>query len=294
MFGVRIASSGGRLPLRIEGDRLRGIDYILPVASAQVKSAVLLAGAHAEGTTSVEEPVATRDHTEIALEGAGAAIRRLARRVEIDGGRPLAARTLAIPGDLSSGAFFIAAALALPGSEIRLSGLGRNPTRTGFPDLLVRAGADIVWENCGEAGGEPVGDALVRSSSIGRIEVDPARVPSLVDELPMLAVLGAMSGSGAEIHGAGELRHKESDRIRALAVNLAAVGAEVEEFEDGLRVEGSRISGGRVSSFGDHRIAMAFAIAGLGSENGITIEDPGCVDISFPDFFELLGERVGK
>lgn len=293
-FGVRIESTDGRLPLLIEGGHLHGIDYRLPVASAQVKSAVLLAGAHASGTTTVVEPLPTRDHTEIALGGAGASLRKSGDSIQLEGGVPLHGRSLSIPGDVSSAAFFMAAALGLPDSELRLRGVGSNPTRTGFPDLLRQVGGRISWEHLATSGGEPVGDVEIRSSSIGRIEVDRAMVPALVDELPVLAVLGAASGQGIEIRGAGELRHKESDRIRALVVNLAEVGCEVEELDDGLRIRPSRIVGGAVSSSGDHRIAMAFAIAGLMSTRGITIDDASCVDISFPGFFDLLDSLVER
>jgi len=294
LFGACVEANGGKLPLRIDGGHLRAIDYRTGVASAQVKSAVLLAGAHAVGTTTLEEPAPTRDHTEIALRGAGAALRGSGRRIEIDGGVRLRSRTFRIPGDVSSAAFLMAAALGLPDSELELPGLGSNPTRTGFPGLLQSLGARIAWERHGEHGGEPVADALVRSSLLGPIEVGPAQVPSLIDELPMLAVLGAASGAGVEIRGARELRHKESDRIHALAANLASTGVEVEEFEDGLRVGPSKMRGGTVSSFGDHRIAMAFAIGGLMSGEGVTIQDPGCVDISFPGFFELLDGLVER
>jgi 3-phosphoshikimate 1-carboxyvinyltransferase len=294
LFGARVEASEGRLPLRIEGGRLNAIDYRLPVASAQVKSAVLLAGAHAAGTTAVEEPSPTRDHTEIALLGAGARLRRSGSRIQIEGGAPLHARTLDIPGDVSSAAFMMAAALALPDSELKMTGLGLNPTRTGFPQLVQRLGGRISWENCRESGGEPVGDAVIVSSSLGHIEVDGPLVPALVDELPVLAVLGALSGRGVRIRGAGELRHKETDRIRALVTNLALIGADVEELDDGLRIQPSRIDGGSVSSFGDHRIAMAFAIAGLASRRGVTVEDPRSVDVSFPGFFELLESLVER
>lgn len=301
LFGARIRSENGRLPLEIQGGGLRGITYRSPVASAQVKSAVLLAGAHAEGTTRVEEPVATRNHTEIALRAAGARIAETSGAVEVVGGVPLRGRSLRIPGDVSSAAFFIAAALGVPGSELRLKEIGANPGRTGFPSLLTGAGADIEYVPCArdEFGGEPAGDMRVRSSAIDAIRVDEAMVPALVDEIPILAVLGAWSGRGVEIRGAGELRHKESDRVRALVTNLNAVGVAAEELDDGLRVESSPtrpspIRGGQVASFGDHRIAMAFAIGGLFSREGIEIDDAGCVDISFPGFFDVLESLVER
>lgn len=303
LFGARVRSENGTLPLEIQGAELRGIAYRLPVASAQVKSAVLLAGAHASGTTRVEEPVPTRNHTEIALRAAGAEIAAGSGAIEIVGGVPLRGRSLRIPGDVSSAAFFIAAALGVPHSEIRLKAVGANPGRTGFPSLLASLGADIEWVSAADAseefGGEAAGDIRVRSSAIDAIRVDEAMVPALVDEIPILAVLGARSGHGVDIRGAGELRHKESDRIRALVANLTAVGVETEELEDGLRIGPSPpgpspIRGGRVESFGDHRIAMAFAIGGLLSRNGIEIDDAGCVDISFPGFFDVLASLVER
>lgn len=301
LLGARIRSENGRLPLEIRGGGLRGITYRLPVASAQVKSAVLLAGTHAEGTTRVEEPVPTRNHTEIALRAAGARITETPGAVEIVGGVPLRGRSVRIPGDVSSAAFFIAAALGVPDSELRLREIGANPGRTGFPSLLGGVGADIEWVPRGrdEFGGEPAGDMRVRSSAIDAIRVDEAMVPALVDEIPILAVLGAWSGRGVEIRGAGELRHKESDRVRALVTNLNAVGVGAEELDDGLRVapspaRSSTIRGGRVASFGDHRIAMAFAIGGLISREGIEIDAAECVDISFPGFFDVLESLVDR
>jgi 3-phosphoshikimate 1-carboxyvinyltransferase len=288
LFGAGFETREGRLPLRIRGGHLAAIRYALPVPSAQVKSAILLAGAHATGTTVVEEPVPLRDHTEIALREAGARLRCGGGRVEIDGGVPLGARSIRIPADMSSASFFIAAALGLPDSEIVLPALGCNSGRRGFVDLLIRAGADIAFSSERDESGEPVGDAKACSSRIGCLEIDAAMVPALVDEIPVLAVLAAASGQGLEVRGAGELRHKETDRIHALVSNLTAVGVRVEELEDGLRLESSGIRGGVVSSFGDHRIAMAFAIGGLMSREGITIESPECVDISFPGFFPAL------
>jgi 3-phosphoshikimate 1-carboxyvinyltransferase len=293
-FGADIqADDDSHLPLRIRGGRLRAIEYRLPMASAQVKSAILLAGLQAQGTTVVTEPTRTRDHTEIALRESGARIRVSDGRIEIDGGVPIRSRSVSIPGDVSSAAFLIAAALAIPNSELRLTGLGVNPTRTGCLSLLERVGARIVLDKLRNDGGEPVANILARSSTLSMMKVHPSSIPTLIDEVPILAVLGTRATGGFEIRGAGELRLKESDRIEAVVKNLRAIGVRVEEFFDGLRIPGDqKIEGGTVSSFGDHRIAMAFAIAGLLSKSGVTIEDVGCVDISFPGFFELLDRLV--
>ena len=294
LFGARVDAEGGSLPLRIQGGGLRAIRYVSPVPSAQVKSAVLLAGLHAAGTTSFEERVPTRNHTEIALAAAGARIRNLGRTVEVEGGVPLKSRRLRIPGDLSSAAFLVAAALALPGSELRLRQVGVNPTRSAYLDLFERLGANLKREAAREADGEAVSDLIVRHSRLSQIDVSAADVPGLIDEIPVLAVLGACTGVGVRIRGAGELRRKESDRIAALASNLVSIGFEVEEFADGLEVPGDgRAAGGTVRSSGDHRIAMAFAVAGLLSESGVRIEDPDCVGISFPGFFDLLERLAG-
>ncbi len=287
-FGARVETTDGHLPLRIQGGFLTAIDYDLPMPSAQVKSAVLLAGLHAEGTTSVYETVGTRDHTEIALAAAGARLRAARGRVEVEGGVPLHGRRVRIPGDLSSAAFFISAALALPESQLRLRGVGVNPTRSAYLALLERLGGGVFLESLTDEAGESVADICVRSSRLGPIDIPPEATAGLIDELPVLAVLGAVS-EGIRIRGAGELRLKESDRIHAVVTNLRSIGVEVEEFDDGLMVRGGAVfQGGTVSSFGDHRVAMAFAVAGLLSHVGVEIEDAACVDISFPGFFELL------
>ena len=293
-FGARLETTYGHLPLSIEGGPLKAIRYDLPVPSAQVKSAVLLAGLHAEGTTSVYETVQTRDHTEIALTASGARLRSDGGRIEVDGGGILHGRSLRIPGDLSSAAFLIAGALLVPRSQLRLDGVGVNPTRSACLALIERSGGLVSLDSLSNEGGEPVADIRVRSSNLLPIDVPPEATAGLIDELPIIAVLGAAS-AGIRIRGAGELRLKESDRIHAVVTNLRSIGVEVEEFDDGLRVHGGQvIEGGRVSSFGDHRVAMAFAVAGLVSRIGIEIEDSGCVDISFPGFFELLESLVQR
>lgn len=289
-FGATItAREDNYLPLTIRGGSLFPISFTMPIASAQVKSAVLLAGLHARGITRVREPLSTRNHTEIALAEFGARIKATEDGIEIDGGRPLRARKFTVPGDLSSAAFLVAGALTVPDSKLQLPGVGLNPTRSGFLTLLQEMGAkiSIAPSNAGE--GEPVGDVLVESSELAGIEIGGAWIPNVIDEIPMLAVLGTRTQNGIRIRDAAELRSKESDRIRAVAANLRTLGAQVEEFPDGLWVPGNQtLRGGEIDSFGDHRIAMAFAIAGLFSEGSIVIRDPACVGISFPSFFELL------
>jgi 3-phosphoshikimate 1-carboxyvinyltransferase len=292
-MGARIQSAeGGFAPLVIEGGALRPIRYTLPVASAQVKSAVLLAGLFAEGETEVIEPVATRDHTEIALEHMGAEVARHGRSIVVRGRARLEGRELHVPGDVSSAAFFLVAALVVPESSLVIQHVGLNPTRTAILDLLVSLGGRVNVLNVEAVTGELLGDLHVESSQVQGGEIASEMVPGLIDELPVLAVLGTQSKRGLVFHGAGELRVKESDRIAAVAKNLRRMGAEVEEFPDGLGVAGRQnLRGAEIDTQGDHRIAMAFAVAGLVAEGTTLIRDSGCVDISFPGFFEAL-ERV--
>jgi 3-phosphoshikimate 1-carboxyvinyltransferase len=289
-FGATLqARDDNYLPLRVKGGALTPIEFTMPIASAQVKSAVLLAGLHAQGTTKVHEPMASRNHTEIALAEFGARIRIHGNTIEIDGGNPLLGGEFSVPGDISSAAFFIAAALAVPNSRLHLKGIGLNPTRSGFVSLLEEMQANITIANLSMSGGEPIGDVIVESSEIPGMEIAGHWIPNVIDEIPMLAVLGTRTARGIRIRDAAELRAKESDRIRAVATNLRALGAEVEEYPDGLAVPGGqKLRGGEVDSFGDHRIAMAFAVAGLFAEGPVTIKDPACVGISFPGFFDVL------
>src|SRR5213080_3801810 len=289
-MGARIRSAeGGLPPLEIEGGQLKPIHYELPLASAQVKSAVLLAGLYAEGQTEVVEPLPTRDHTEIALEQMGAEIGRHGQTIAVRGPARLEGRKLYVPGDISSAAFFIAAALVVPESNLVIPNAGLNPTRTSLLDLLVPMGGRIKVLNVEMINGELLGDLHVESSALEGGEVPPEAVPGLIDEFAVLAVLGTQAERGLSFRGAQELRVKETDRIRALAENLRRMGAEVEEFPDGLRVAGKqRLRGAEIESYGDHRIAMAFAVAGLVAEGTTVIHDSGCVDISFPGFFQEL------
>jgi 3-phosphoshikimate 1-carboxyvinyltransferase len=292
-MGARIQSAeGGLPPLAIEGGALHPIRYELPVPSAQVKSAVLLAGLFAEGQTEVIEPVATRDHTEIALEHMGAEIGRQGRTIAVRGRARLEGRKLYVPGDISGAAFFLVAALLLPESNLVIQNVGLNPTRTAMLDLLASMGGRVNVLNVETVNGELLGDLHVESSQVQGGEIPPAAVPGLIDELPVLAVLGTQAAQGLAFHGAAELRVKESDRIAVVAENLRRMGAEVEEFPDGLRVAGQqKLRGAEIDTWGDHRIAMAFAVAGLVAEGTTLIRDSSCVDISFPNFFETL-ERV--
>jgi 3-phosphoshikimate 1-carboxyvinyltransferase len=290
------AKDGGLAPLNIHGKKLRGIEYTLPIPSAQVKSAVLLAGLFADGTTSVTEPVRTRDHAELALEEFGVHVEHTGRTRTVHGGSELKPRNLTVPGDLSSGAFFIAAGLILPESNIVLHNVGLNPTRTAVLDLLASLGASISFISLREAAGELVGDVAVRHSQLEGGEIAGESVAQLIDELPMLAALGPFTERGVEIRDARELRIKESDRIAAVAENLRRMGAQVEERPDGLRVEGrsaGRLRGAEIDPHGDHRIAMAFSIAALGAEGASMIRDAECAAVSFPDFYDSL-ERIAE
>ncbi len=278
-------------PLKIAGGALRTIDYAPKVPSAQVKSAVLLAGLFAEGETIVHEPVHTRDHTELALREMGAAITRQDGAVRLQGRPKLTARQVVVPGDLSAATFFLAATLIVPDSELIIQGVGLNPTRTAILDFLAAMGAPVSVVALASRAGELAGDVNVHHAPVKGGKISGALTARLIDELPMLAALGPYTEEGIEIRDAKELRVKESDRIAVMAENLRKMGAEVVELPDGLRVGGraaGRLRGAAIDPHEDHRIAMAFAIAGLGAEGETVIRDPHCVGISFPNFFELL------
>jgi 3-phosphoshikimate 1-carboxyvinyltransferase len=290
-------------PLEIRGKRLRAIDYQMPVASAQVKSAVLLAGLFADGVTSVREPARTRDHTELALEEFGAAIEKDGRTVHVhplagtNGGGKLLARALDVPGDLSSAVFFIAAASLLAESNILIHNVGLNPTRTAILDVLAGMGASISMVSLQSSHGEVVGDLAVKGASLKGGIIEGAQIPLVIDELPMLAALAPFTEEGIEIRDAAELRVKESDRIAALAENLRCMGATVEERPDGLRVEGrkaGKLRGAEIDPRGDHRIAMAFAVAALAAEGATVIRDADCAAVSFPTFFDELNRLAER
>lgn len=290
-------------PLEISGARLQAMDYQMPMASAQVKSAVLLAGLFAEGVTSVTEPARTRDHTELALEEFGAAVERHGRTTKIhglfggNGSAKLSAKSLDVPGDLSSAVFFIAAASLLPESSIAIHNVGLNPTRTAILDLFAGMGASIQMLSLRSSHGEVVGDLAVKAAPLKGGVIEGGQIPLVIDELPMLAALGPYTEEGIEIRDAAELRVKESDRIAALAENLRRMGATVEERPDGLRVEGRRagkLRGAEIEPRGDHRIAMAFAVAGLAAEGPSIIRDADCAGVSYPTFFEDLNRLAER
>ena len=297
-MGARIeAREGGYAPLKITGTRLSPIEYTLPVPSAQVKSSVLLAGLFADGITSVIEPVRTRDHTELALAEFGARIEHGGRAIRIHGRPRLQPCSLTVPGDLSSAVFFLAAALVLPESNIVIHNVGLNPTRSAVLDVLGSMGAPVSLVSVRSVHGELVGDVAVRHEPLrgGILEGDD--IAQLIDELPAIAALGPYTEEGIEIRNAAELRVKESDRIAALAENLRRMGATVEERPDGLRVEGrsaGRLHGAEIEPRGDHRMAMAFAVAALGAEGDTVIRDAECAAVSYPEFFAALERLVER
>jgi 3-phosphoshikimate 1-carboxyvinyltransferase len=298
-MGAQItARDDGFAPLQIRGGALQPITYSLPVASAQVKSCLLLAGLFAEGTTTVVEPATTRNHTEIMLAQFGARVEVMDRMVAVAGPAELKGCEYHVPGDISSAAFFIAAALALPDSTFQLKDIGVNPTRTGLIDLLRQFGAAIEVSNERTWQGEPVADLVVRSSQLHnptQLIVGGETIPAIIDEIPILAVLGTQTEGGLSIRDARELRVKESDRLRAVADNLRRMGAEVDEVEDGLRIPGPQpLRGAQIYSHGDHRIAMAFAIAGLLATGPTEIQSSDVAAVSFPDFFNVLEQVIER
>ncbi len=283
------ARDGSFPPLTIHGRPLRAIDYMLPVASAQVKSCVLLAGLFAAGDTIVREPVRTRDHTEIALREFGAEIETERRVITLHGGAKLTGRELGVPGDLSSAAFFLVAALLMPEANLVIHGVGLNPTRSALLDFLVSIGASIKVLDLRQAAGELAGDLRVRASKISGGVIEGALTAALIDEIPALAVLGAASTGGLTVRDASELRVKETDRIAALAENFARMGVNMETSPDGFRIAGGqRFHAAELDSVGDHRIAMAFAAAALAADGPCTIADAGAAAVSFPEFFSTL------
>ena len=310
MMGATISSNDGRAPLVIHGRRpLQALNYELRVASAQLKSCILLAGLNADGRTEVTESEVTRDHTERMLRGFGVKLESgdaeregaNARFAAVTGPARFQGRDISIPGDVSSAAYFIAATALLPGSRLEVTGVGANPTRVLFLKQLRALGLNVEIINAREESNEPVGVIRVRGSekptSFTRSDlpmmIQGLMVPQLIDELPLLAVVGAQIAGGIEIRDAAELRVKESDRIATTALNLRAMGAEVEEFDDGMRVfGGARLRGAKIEPHGDHRIAMAFTVAGLLAEGETEITDAECVGVSFPEFFELLASVV--
>ena len=286
LMGAEIGVTDGRFPpIRIDGRRLKGIEYELPVASAQVKSCVLLAGLHAEGPTTVIEPVATRDHTEVMLAAAGADIEREPGRVTIRPGARLQLDEVEVPADISSAAFFLVAASIVPGSEVVIDRVGVNPTRTGIIDILKRMGADIEIEPMAGAVGEPIARITVRSAPLTGTRIEGADIPLAIDELPILALAACFAEGETVIADAEELKAKESDRIAVVVGALAGFGASIEARDDGMRIIGTGgLEGGRVDSHGDHRIAMLGAIAGIASRQGVVVDRMDAAAVSYPTF----------
>jgi 3-phosphoshikimate 1-carboxyvinyltransferase len=295
---------GNLLPLSIRGGRLEGLSVELPVASAQVKTALLLAGLHAEGKTEVTEPGASRDHTERMLAAAGVDVERTSKpapghggpthTVSVEGGARPEARPWRVPGDLSSALYLIVAALLVPGSEVTVADVGLNPTRTAALDVLARMGADLSWDVEDGWGGEPVGTVRARSSELGPFSIGPEEVPGLIDELPILAVAAARATGSSEVSGAAELRVKESDRIEGIVEGMRAMGVEAEARPDGFAILGTdRFAGAVIEPRNDHRIALSFAVAGLVASDNVKVLSWSCTASSFPEFLDVLGSAQG-
>jgi 3-phosphoshikimate 1-carboxyvinyltransferase len=294
-MGARVQTTDGHAPLTIEGSELTAIDYELPLASAQVKSCVLLAGLNARGRTRVVEPAPTRDHTEVLLAAAGAAVRRRGQAITVAPAKQLRLGSVDIPGDVSSAAPFVLAATLLSGSELTVHGVGLNPKRTGFLEVLAHMGARVTVVKRRRVGREPAGDLDVSPSELVAVSIGPAQVPGMLDELPFLALAAGCARGESVVRGAAELRVKETDRIETVANGLRALGVRVSASDDGLRVRGvpTRPKGGGLDSGGDHRVAMLGGTAGVVSREGVRIARAEAVATSFPGFFDLL-ENVAR
>lgn len=285
---------GNKLPIAIRGGKLRGISYFNKRASAQVKSSLILAGLRAEGITEILEPVLSRDHTERMLKLFGVEVITISEErghiVKVKGGQELKGAEIFCPADPSSAAYFVALATLAPKGSLKLKDVLLNPTRDGFYRKLLEMGANIAFENTREVSGEPIADLVVRPvERLKAVKVSPEEVPSMIDEIPILAVLMALAEGVSEVRGAKELRYKESDRIKAIVHNLRKMGVKVEELEDGFIIEGTdKLKGAKIETFGDHRIAMAFTIAGLVTDEEVFIDNPQCVSVSYPQFWEDL------
>jgi 3-phosphoshikimate 1-carboxyvinyltransferase len=294
-MGARIASHEGRPPLRITGGHLKAIDYAMPIASAQVKTCLLFAGLQAEGETRIAEPLRTRDHGEVALQAFGAHLDREGNQVRIRGGQHLRGIEARVPGDLSSAAFFLCAAALFPGSHLIVPNLLMNPTRARLLDILIQMGLKISVTQLEEIHGELIGTLQVEGGKLKGATITAADTASLIDEIPVLAAIAPYTEQGIEVRDAKELRVKESDRIAAIATNLRAMGAILEEREDGLKIPGAqKLHGAELESFGDHRIAMAFSIAALRAQGDTLIQGSECAAISYPEFFSRLETLVER
>ncbi|MBM7613732.1 3-phosphoshikimate 1-carboxyvinyltransferase [Alkaliphilus hydrothermalis] len=284
--------NGKSAPLVIRGGNLKGIEYRLPVASAQVKSAVILAGLYADGTTTIEEPVPSRDHTERMVKAFGGNIKREGNKITVEK-QELYGQTVRVPGDISSAAFFMVAAAAKENSHLRIKNVGLNPTRTGIIDVLKEMGADIKLENLNTSGGEEIGDIIIKGGKLKGATIGGEIIPRLIDEIPIIVVAAALAEGTTLITGAEELKHKESNRILTVVEELTKLGIKIEELSDGMMIHGPNIiKGGTVNSYGDHRIAMALAICGLFSEGPVKIENSECIAVSFPNFEETLRKII--
>jgi 3-phosphoshikimate 1-carboxyvinyltransferase len=286
---------GNFAPLAVQGGKLKGISYQSPIASAQVKSCLLLAGLQAEGETSVTEPMLSRDHTERMLPAFGVELKREGRKVSVPGGQSLAGTQVTVPGDFSSAAFFLSAALLIPGSEVTVERVGINPTRTGLLEAFQRMGAKVEVEHTGEWCGEPVGNVRVSRDRLAGISIGGELIPRMIDEIPIFALVATQAEGITVIRDAAELKVKESNRIHAIATELRRLGAKIEETDDGLIIEGpTPLTGGTCFSHGDHRIGMTLAIAGLASSSQVIVEGAQVISISFPGFPEQIQEVVGS
>lgn len=292
-MGAAVAlSEAGTAPMTVTGGTLKAIEYALPMASAQVKSAILLAGLHAKGETAVVEPAATRDHTERMLAAFGVRVGIEGLRVSVEGGSRLTATKVLIPGDPSSAAFWVVAATLAPGSELAVRGVGANPTRTGYLAVLARMGADIHREPARGEGGEAIEDLIVSSSDLSGVEVSAGEVPGLIDEVPILALAAALANGESRFKGLGELRHKESDRLMGIASLLTSFGASVRVEGDDLCISGVKsLQAATVDSLGDHRLAMTGYIAGVLARGDSGVMDAGCAEISYPTFYDDFNAR---
>ncbi|PLX99729.1 MAG: 3-phosphoshikimate 1-carboxyvinyltransferase [Desulfuromonas sp.] len=289
-----LCREGGRAPLAIQGGGLVPTEYHSPISSAQVKSALLLAGMQIEGTTTVYEPHLSRDHSERMLRGFGVALESFSGGARVTGPVKLTAQDVVVPGDISSAAFYLVAGLIVPNSELLIRNVGINPTRSGVIDILKAMGGSIELVDERELSGEPVADLLVKSSSLRGIDIGGEDIPRAIDEFPVISVAAAFAEGVTTIRDARELRVKETDRIAAMCETLGSLGAKIEPLEDGMRIEGQEtLNGGEVNSFGDHRIAMSMAIASLRTSTAVTINDSACTETSFPGFWELL-ESIKK
>jgi 3-phosphoshikimate 1-carboxyvinyltransferase len=294
-MGARVEATNGKFPpLTIHGGVVKPIDYTLPVASAQVKTCVLFAGLYAEGKTTVRESIKTRDHSELALREFGADIESVGGVITIEGNVPLKGRELMVPGDLSSAAFFMVAALLFPDSDLTLQAVGLNPTRSSLIDFLVSVGANIKVVNLQQTGGELIGDIRIRSGRIAGGVIEKAMTAAVIDEIPVLAVLGAVSENGLTVKDAGELRIKETDRIATIAENFSRMGVSMEVLPDGFHVPGKqKFHAAEVDSFGDHRIAMSCAVAALAADGDTKILNAEATSVSFPEFYDFIRTITG-